>query len=72
MNTWINKSNTSTKHMSYKCKCIFDVIKCNSNEKWNNDRVNVSVKIWRKSEIIYAKDIILGILLHVAAKIANM
>ena len=27
-----------TKHISFKCKCKFDDRKCNSNQKWNNDK----------------------------------
>ena len=38
----INESKTLAKHISCKCKCKFDGRKCNSNQKWNND------KCWRK------------------------
>ena len=34
----INESKTLTKHISCKCRCKFDGRKCNSNQKWNNDR----------------------------------
>ena len=40
MTTEIDKSKTLTKHISCKCECKFDSIKCNSNQKWNN------VKCW--------------------------
>ena len=38
MITGTNKSRTLTKHMSSKCECMFDGIKCNLNQKWNNDK----------------------------------
>ena len=34
----INESKTLTKHRSCECKCKFDGRKCNSNQKWNNDK----------------------------------
>ena len=34
----INESKTLTKHVSCKCKCKCDGRKCNSNQKWNNDK----------------------------------
>ena len=45
-------------------KCKFDGRKCNSNQKWN---IDASPK-----NNIYAKKIILGILLHVAVKMVKM
>ena len=38
MITRINESKTLTKHIPRKCKCKFDGRKCNSNQKWNNDK----------------------------------
>ena len=38
MITGINESKTLTKHISCECKCKFDGRKCNSNQKWNNDK----------------------------------
>ena len=38
MITRINQSKTLTKHISCKCKFKFDGRKCNSNQKWNNDK----------------------------------
>ena len=38
MITEINESKILTKHISCKCKCKFDKRKCNSNQKWNNDK----------------------------------
>ena len=34
----INESKTLTKHVSCKCKSKFDSRKCNSIQKWNNDK----------------------------------
>ena len=34
----INESKLLAKHTSRKCKCKFDGRKCNSNQKWNNDK----------------------------------
>ena len=39
-----NESKTSTKHISCECKCRFVGRKCNSDQWWNNDNVDVSVK----------------------------
>ena len=38
MITGINESKTLTKHISCECKFKFDGRKCNSNQKWNNDK----------------------------------
>ena len=43
------------------------VEKFNSNQKWNNDKVDASVK-----NIIYVKKIIFWILVHVTANIVNI
>ena len=29
---------TLAKHVSYKCNCKFDGRKCNSDQRWNNDK----------------------------------
>ena len=34
----INESKNLTKHISCECKCKFDGRKCNSNQKWNNNK----------------------------------
>ena len=34
----INEPKASAKHISRECKCKFDRTKCNSNQKWNNDK----------------------------------
>ena len=38
MTTEINNSRILIKHVSSECKCKFDGRKCNSNQKWNNDK----------------------------------
>ena len=38
MITGINESKTLTKHISCECKCIFDGSKCNSDQRWNNNK----------------------------------
>ena len=70
MFTGINESKILKKHISCKCKSKFKGIKCNSNHKWNNDDVGVSVNIRKK--IICGKKIIPGNLLHVVAKMVNI
>ena len=40
----ITESKTLVKHISYECRCEFDGRKCNSELKWSNDGVNVSLK----------------------------
>ena len=39
-----NESKTLVKHISYKCRYDFDVIKCNSRQKWNNDKCQYECK----------------------------
>ena len=65
MTTGINEWKTLTKHISCKCICKFGSRKCNSNQKWNNDKCWWECKNPKK--IISAKNIF-GILLHVVAK----
>ena len=67
MITEINESKILTKHISCECKWKLDEIKCNSNQWWNNNKYDVSVK-----SIMYAKKIILGILLRAVAKMKNI
>ena len=38
MITGINESKTLAKHVSCECKCKCDDRKCNSNQKWNDDK----------------------------------
>ena len=69
MITGMYESKILTKHVSCKCECKFYNRKCNSNENWNND------KCWRECKnpknIMCAKKIILGILLHLVEKMVN-
>ena len=44
MITGINESRTLAKHISCKCKCKFDDRKCNSNQKWNNNKCQCECK----------------------------
>ena len=44
MITGINELKALTKHISCKCKCRFDGKICNSNQWWNNDKCDVSIK----------------------------
>ena len=41
--TGINESKILTKHIPCKCKCKFNGRRCNSNQKWNNDKLSVRV-----------------------------
>ena len=66
MITIINESKTLTKIVSCKCKCKFDGRKCNSNQKRNNDRCRCDA-----ISIIYVKNIIFRILLHVCCQIGK-
>ena len=54
MITGINKLKILTKHISCKCKCKFDGRKCNSNQKWNNNKYRCECK----KNHIYEKDFI--------------
>ena len=66
MTTGINESKPLTKHISCECKCKFDGGKCNSNQKWNND------KGWYECKEHHVKKITFGILLHAVAKVVNI
>ena len=44
MITGINKPKILTKYVSCKCKRKFDGEKCNSNQKWNNDKCQCECK----------------------------
>ena len=67
MITGKNESKIWTKDISCECKRKFDRWKCNSNEIGITVNVDASVK-----NIIYVKKKILGILLHVVAKMVNI
>ena len=51
----VNKPKMLTKHIC-KCECKFDGRKCNSNQKWNNDKCRCGVKI--RKIIVYGKNCI--------------
>ena len=40
----INESKSLTKHISCECKCKFDGKKCNSYQKWNDDKYRCECK----------------------------
>ena len=50
MITQINELKTLRKHISCKCKCKFDGRKCNSNQKWNNNKCRCECKKHHKCE----------------------
>ena len=50
MITRINKSKRLTKNVSYKFECKLDSRKCNSNQKWNNDKYRCECTIKKKKE----------------------
>ena len=39
-----NETKTMAKHISCDCKCIFNRITCNSNQKWNNETCQCECK----------------------------
>ena len=63
MIAWINESKTLTKHASGEYKCKLNGTKCNSNQWWNNDKVDISIK-----NIIYVKRNMFCILVYVFVK----
>ena len=63
MITGIDKSKTLTKHISCECKCKFDGRKYNSDQSWNDHNADVSLK-----NVIYLKNIIFEILIHVGVR----
>ena len=68
--TGINESKIITMHISCEFKCKFDGRKCNSNQKWNNDKCWCECKNTKKL-LVSAKDYI-WILLHVVAKMEKI
>ena len=40
----INESKTLTKHISFECQCKLGDRKCNSNQKWSNDKFRCHCK----------------------------
>ena len=39
--TRINETKTFVRHNSCECSCQFSMVTCNSNEKWNNKKMQV-------------------------------
>ena len=70
MITRVNKPKISTKHILCECKCKFDGRKCNSNQKWSKDKCLCECKNPREHNV--SEKVILGILLHIVAKITNI
>ena len=66
----INVSKTLVKHMSCKCRCKLHGRKSNSNQKWNTYKCRCECK--NRENVMCAKSIMFGILLHVVTKIVNM
>ena len=55
--TGVNESRTLTKHISCKYECKFDSKKCNSNQKWNNNKCQCECKN-PKEHRVYKKNYI--------------
>ena len=51
MITGINESKALTNHMPCESKCKFDGRKCNSNQKWNNDKCWCECKGLKKRHV---------------------
>ena len=68
--TGINESKILTKHISCDCEYKFGGRKCNSNQKWKNDKCVCESKI--RKNIMCVKTVIFGILLRAVKKIVNM
>ena len=68
--TRINESKTLTKRILCEFKCKFDGRKCNSNNSGIKISVSMSAKL--RKNIMRAKNTILGILLHVLSKMAEI
>ena len=65
----ISISRTVMKHMSWKCECNFDRKKCNSNQKWNNNKCWCE---WKYLRHCVCEKNIFGILQHVVGKTVNV
>ena len=65
MITRTNESKVLTKHISCQCKCRFDGRNGNLDQWWNNDKCKCK-------NVMYVKNIMFGILLHVIVKLENI
>ena len=70
MITEIDESKKLTKHISRQCKCKFDGK--NVNQIKFGITINVVVSVQIQKNIMRAKKIISGILLHAVVKMVNM
>ena len=61
-----NKAEAMTEHISCDCKCKFDSITCNSNQKWNNKTCQCECKNYHKHEKDYSWG---GIIKHVSVNV---
>ena len=66
MITVMNELKTLTKHASCECKCKLDGTKCNSNQRWNNDKCRCECKKH------HVKKNMFGILVQVFLKMENI
>ena len=55
MITRINELKILGKHISCKCECMFDGRKCNSNQKWNNNKCRCECKNLKKHHVCKKK-----------------
>ena len=58
----INEQKTLSKYISSKCECKSDGIKCNSSQKWNNDKRQCECKNLKEHHM--CKNTIFRILNH--------
>ena len=49
----ISESKALSKHASCECKCKFDGRKCDSSQKWNNDKCQCEKRLYLKSCYMY-------------------
>ena len=70
MITGINYSKILTKHISCMRQCSFDSIKCNLDQKWNNDKSRCECKNLEKTCV--QKKIKFGILLLAVVEMVNI
>ena len=67
MITGMNESKILAKQILSKCKCRFDVTKCNANKWWSNNKCRKERK-----KITYVNNIMFGILQNVIVKMENI
>ena len=62
----INETKTLLKHIACDCKCKFNSVTCNSNQKWNNEIFQCECKSYSM-----CKKVTSGILVHVFVSVAS-